>query len=196
MRTSTRQGEGGRAGQAPPASRRETWFDTPYGVGRLGFSGDVPLELDLPEPGRTRPEGTDEGHLSDRQREWVARVERYFAGEPVSFDLDVRAHCRARGFTAFETDVYAALAQVPYGHAVSYRDLAHAAGRPNAYRAVGTAMSHNALPVILPCHRVIKNDGRPGLYGEDPTWKTRLLELEGTLRRGATKVVMTGRGQR
>jgi methylated-DNA-[protein]-cysteine S-methyltransferase len=91
--------------------------------------------------------------------------------------------------------VYAALAAVPYGRAVSYRDLAHAAGRPNAYRAVGTAMSHNALPVILPCHRVIKNDGTPGLYGDDPTWKLRLLELEGVLAPGATKVARAGRGR-
>jgi methylated-DNA-[protein]-cysteine S-methyltransferase len=56
-------------------------------------------------------------------------------------------------------------------------------------------MSHNALPVILPCHRVIKNDGTPGLYGDDPTWKLRLLELEGVLAPGATKVARAGRGR-
>ena len=83
------------------------------------------------------------------------------------------------GFTDFERDVYRALAEVPYGEAVSYRDLAAAAGRPNAYRAVGSAMARNALPVILPCHRVIKNDGRLGFYGDDPAWKERLLALEG-----------------
>ena len=113
----------------------------------------------------------------------------------MTFDLDVAAHCRARGLTVFETAVYTALAAVPYGRAVSYRDLAYAAGRPNAYRAVGTAMSHNALPVILPCHRVIKNDGTPGLYGDDPAWKLRLLELEGVLAPGATKVARAGRGR-
>jgi methylated-DNA-[protein]-cysteine S-methyltransferase len=40
-------------------------------------------------------------------------------------------------------------------------------------------MARNALPVILPCHRVIKNDGRLGFYGDDPAWKERLLALEG-----------------
>jgi O-6-methylguanine DNA methyltransferase len=192
MRTSTRQGEpcgDGRGGVAPPGPRRDEYFATPYGVGRLTLLGDLPLELDLPDPRRAAPDagrGTTGGP-------WVERLEAYFAGEPVSFALDVAAHCRARGFTAFETDVYTALAAVPYGRAVSYRDLAHAAGRPNAYRAVGTAMSHNALPVILPCHRVIKNDGTPGLYGEDPTWKVRLLRLEGALLPGAAKVARAGR---
>ncbi len=187
MRTSTRQGEGP-PGALQGASRAEAWFATPYGVGRLTFVGDLPLQLDLPEPGRERPARGSERPLTARQADWVERVERYFAGEPVSFDLDVTAHCRLRGLTPFETDVYRALAQVPYGRAVSYRDLAHAAGRPNAYRAVGSAMARNALPVILPCHRVIRNDGTPGEYGDDPAWKVRLLELEGALAPGAARV--------
>jgi O-6-methylguanine DNA methyltransferase len=173
-------------------------FATPFGTGLLTMAGDLPLGLELPAPGIRGPAGdvADDEHGALDRVGWVAKLERYFAGEPVAFDLDVAAHCRARGLTAFETAVYAALAAVPYGRAVSYRDLAHAAGRPNAYRAVGTAMSHNALPVILPCHRVIKNDGTPGLYGDDPTWKLRLLELEGVLDPGATKVARAGRGRR
>jgi methylated-DNA-[protein]-cysteine S-methyltransferase len=113
------------------------------------------------------------------QSRWARDLERYFAGEPVVFELDLAAYGAAHGFTGFELAVYTALAQVPYGQAVSYRDLALAAGRPNAYRAVGSAMSRNHLPVILPCHRVIKNDGRLGFYGDDPAWKERLLALEG-----------------
>jgi O-6-methylguanine DNA methyltransferase len=193
MGTSTR-----RADTASAEPRRVEYFSTPYGVGRLTLAGDLPLELDLPGAGVELPDRpaapggkAAEAAPSDA---WVVRLEAYFAGEPVAFDLDVEAHCRVRGFTGFESDVYAALAEVPYGRAVSYRDLAHAAGRPNAYRAVGTAMAHNALPVILPCHRVIKNDGTPGLYGEDPTWKIRLLQLEGALRPGAAKVARAMRG--
>ena len=81
--------------------------------------------------------------------------------------------------TDFEREVYRALAAVPYGTALSYRDLAHAAGHPNAYRAAGSVMARNELPVILPCHRVVRNDGRLGYYGDDPAWKARLLRLEG-----------------
>lgn len=192
MRTSTRQAE--RRGERPSSGEARTvWFGTPFGPGCLTLRGDLPVELELPGPG-VRPPGGDVARASGAAAAWVERLEAYFSGEPVTFDLDIGAHCRARGMTAFETAVYTALAAVPYGRPVSYRDLAHAAGRPNAYRAVGTAMSRNALPVILPCHRVIKNDGTPGQYGDDPTWKLRLLQLEGVLAPGATKVGRAGRG--
>lgn len=175
------------AGAAKPA--RHEYFATPYGIGRLTLAGDLPLELDLPDPDVAAPAG------GTRSR-WIDQLEAYFAGEPVTFVFDVAAHCRARGATAFETAVYTALVAVPYGRALSYRELAHAAGRPNAYRAVGTAMAGNVLPVLLPCHRVVRNDGTPGLYGDDPTWKTRLLELEGALAPGATKVERAQRAPR
>jgi O-6-methylguanine DNA methyltransferase len=140
-------------------------------VGVVRLAGDLPLELELPDPAR-RAEGVPRGR-------WSELLERYFAGEPVHFDFDVATYTEALGCTTFERDVFAALAAVPYGRPVSYRDLAHAAGRPNAYRAVGSVMSRNTLPILLPCHRVIKNDGSLGSYGDDPTWKRRLLRLEG-----------------
>ena len=74
---------------------------------------------------------------------------------------------------------------MPYGQAGQLPRPGRAPpGHPNAYRAVGSAMARNALPVILPCHRVVKNDGRLGHYGDDPAWKERLLALEGVRRRG------------
>jgi methylated-DNA-[protein]-cysteine S-methyltransferase len=168
MRTSTRQDEAPAAG-----SRREEYYETDLGVGRLVLAGDLPLEHWLPDPGRAAPPA------AAPPGPWTLALRRYFAGEPVAFDLDVVAYAGALGLTAFETAVYAALAGVPWGTAVSYRDLAAVAGHPNAYRAVGSTMARNELPVILPCHRVVKNDGRLGFYGDDPAWKARLLELEG-----------------
>jgi methylated-DNA-[protein]-cysteine S-methyltransferase len=151
----------------------EEAFVCELGVGHLLLGGDLPIALELPRPsGSLKPGRRGTSH-------WTADLERYFAGEPVSFALDVDAYAAVHGFTDFERNVYRALAKVPYGQALSYRDLATAAGRPNAYRAVGSAMARNALPVILPCHRVIKNDGRLGFYGDDPAWKERLLALEG-----------------
>ncbi len=169
MRTFTRQDE------APPAagSRREEYYETELGVGRLLLAGDLPLELDLPDPHRPAPPAAAPAGR------WALALQRYFAGEPVAFDLDIGAYANAHGLTAFETAVYAALAAVPWGTVLSYRDLAAAAGHPNAYRAAGSVMARNELPVILPCHRVVKNDGRLGFYGDDPAWKARLLELEG-----------------
>ncbi len=169
MRTFTKRADG-------PVVRgpaREEWYVTDLGVGRLLVAGDLPLEADLPDPDATAPSG------AGRSGRWARLLERYFAGERVAFDLDVDAYAAAHGLTDFERDVYLALARVPYGTAVSYRELAAAAGRPNAYRAAGSAMARNLLPVILPCHRVVRNDGRLGQYGDDPAWKERLLKLEG-----------------
>ena len=169
MRTSTR-----RADAYPGLGRvTEEVYVCSWGVGRLVLAGDLPVELELPDREAWAPPGYCAG---DR---WVTALERYFAGERVTFSLDVAAYAAAHGLTDFERDVYEALSRVPFGTVVSYRDLARAAGRPNAYRAVGSAMARNELPVILPCHRVIKNDGRLGFYGDDPAWKERLLALEG-----------------
>ena len=169
MRSFTRQAER-YAGLGPLA---EEVYVCGLGVGRLLVAGDLPLEAELPDPDAAAPSG------AGPSGRWALLLERYFAGERVVFDLDVDAYAGAHGLTDFERDVYRALARVPYGSAVSYRELAAAAGRPSAYRAAGSVMARNLLPVILPCHRVVRNDGRLGQYGDDPAWKERLLRLEG-----------------
>ena len=168
MDTFTKQADG----LAIRGLAREEWYVTGLGVGRVVVAGDFPLRLDLPDPAVAAAPGRPSSR-------WPGLLERYFAGERVAFDLDVDAFADSRGLTDFERDVYRALANVPYGTAVSYRELATAAGRPQAYRAAGSAMARNVLPVILPCHRVVRNDGRLGQYGDDPAWKARLLTLEG-----------------
>jgi methylated-DNA-[protein]-cysteine S-methyltransferase len=173
MRTFTKQAEI----MPSVAPDREECYETRWGLGRLLLADDMPLEHDLPDPTRQAPVG------GARPGEWCRLLERYFAGEAVAFALDVSRYARVYGCTVFETAVLGPLAAVPYGHPVSYRDLAAAAGYPNAYRAVGSVMARNRLPVILPCHRVIKNDGRLGEYGDDPAWKARLLALEGFVAR-------------
>jgi O-6-methylguanine DNA methyltransferase len=159
-------------GQVEAARLHEELYRTRWGVGRVLLAGDLPLELELPDGGRAA-DGDGRGGP------WANALERYFAGEPVAFDIDVEAFALAYGCTSFERDVLAALAAIPYGQVRSYRDLAAAAGRPGAYRAVGSVMARNTLPVVLPCHRVIHNDGTLGSYGDDPRWKERLLRLEG-----------------
>jgi methylated-DNA-[protein]-cysteine S-methyltransferase len=162
------------AGAPVNEARREAFFRTPYGLGRVVLRGDQPVALDIPDPSRRRPAGAalDDGR-------WCELLSRYFCGEPVVFPLDIEAYVEQLGCTAFETDVLRALARIPYGRTVSYRDLACDAGHPTAWRATGSVMARNELPVILPCHRVTRSDGRLGNYGDDPSWKRRLLELEG-----------------
>lgn len=170
-------------------ARREVFFSTPYGTGRMVLRGDQPVGLEIPDPSR-RP--ATEAPLDEGR--WCELLSRYFRGERVVFPLDVAAYVEQLGCGAFEADVLRALARVPYGRTVSYRDLARDAGHPTAWRATGSVMARNELPVILPCHRVTRSDGQLGNYGDDPSWKRRLLEIEGALearparaRRAATR---------
>ncbi len=82
------------------------------------------------------------------------------------------------GYTPFQLQIYAALRKVPVGQTVTYGELARRAGYPGAARAVGSAMKRNRLPVVIPCHRVIKEDGSLGQYSPGVHWKRRLLEYE------------------
>ncbi len=106
----------------------------------------------------------------------VAReVDEYFAGTRRAFDvpLDLRL---ARGF---RLAVLEHLAAIGYGRTQSYAQVATAAGSPNAVRAVGTACATNPLPVVVPCHRVVRSDGSTGGYVGGPDAKRALLALEG-----------------
>lgn len=168
MRIFTKQADSG----APPEAPRWEAYESPFGRGAVLVAAGLPLRVELPG-------GRIDETASDRRGHWARSLERYFAGERVAFGLDVCACALALGLTDFESAVYAALADVPYGAVISYGGLGAAVGRPHAYRAVGSAMARNTLPVLLPCHRVIRSDGRLGDYGDDPSWKERLLELEG-----------------
>ncbi len=101
-------------------------------------------------------------------------IEEYFAGTRRVFDLalDLRlAHGFRRG-------VLDHLRQIGYGSTASYAEVASAAGSPRAVRAVGTACAMNPLPIVVPCHRVVRSDGSPGQYAGGAQAKLALLELE------------------
>ncbi len=82
------------------------------------------------------------------------------------------------GGTEFQRSVWRALATLCQGERISYRELAHRVGRPRAIRAVASAVAANPLPVILPCHRVIRADGVIGDYQGGSECKHRLLRAE------------------
>jgi methylated-DNA-[protein]-cysteine S-methyltransferase len=109
-------------------------------------------------------------------RRLVHTLQRFFAGEHVTFD-DVELDLD--GYTAFQLELTRALRAVPYGEVISYGELAAAGGHPNAQRAAGTFCAHNRYPLIVPCHRVVSATG-VGSYGSlGVDYKRRLLELEG-----------------
>jgi len=80
--------------------------------------------------------------------------------------------------TSFAKKVYRAVLSIPLGQVRTYKWVAKQAGRPAAYRAVGTILSNNPYPVIIPCHRVIKNNNMPGGYAFGRKRKKALLGLE------------------
>ena len=82
----------------------------------------------------------------------------------------------------FQERVWAALRRIPYGETRSYQDVAREVGDAAACRAVGTANGRNRIAIVLPCHRVVNQDGKLGGYGGGLWRKRWLLELE---RRGA-----------
>ncbi len=91
----------------------------------------------------------------------VARqLDEYFAGRRHGFSVELDLQL-VRGF---RRDVVVGLADIPYGRTESYAQVAARAGRPSAVRAVGSACSHNPVPVVLPCHRVVRSDGSLGQY--------------------------------
>lgn len=104
----------------------------------------------------------------------VRQLEEYFAGHRRQFELPLD-HRLSSGFRA---DVLSHLPDIGYGSTASYGDLARLAGNPKAVRAVGTACGTNPLPVVVPCHRVVRSDGTPGGYVGGPEAKRTLLTLE------------------
>ncbi|MDI6786554.1 MAG: methylated-DNA--[protein]-cysteine S-methyltransferase [bacterium] len=80
--------------------------------------------------------------------------------------------------TYFQKKVLLATLNIPYGETKSYKWIANYIGNPNAYRAVGQALHRNPLPVIIPCHRIIKENGWMGGFSSGLLWKKRLLYLE------------------
>jgi methylated-DNA-[protein]-cysteine S-methyltransferase len=104
----------------------------------------------------------------------LRELDEYFAGRRRTFDVPVDL----RLLTGFRREVVLSLPDVPYGATASYAQVAAATGRPAAVRAVGTACARNPVPLLLPCHRVVRSDGTPGRYAGGDAAKTTLLALE------------------
>ena len=107
----------------------------------------------------------------------VRRLQSYARGRPEDF-RDLRIELPA--CTPFQRRVTECCRQVRYGQTVTYGELAARAGTPGAARAVGNCMAANPLPLVVPCHRVVLADGRPGSYSAPggTRMKERLLAME------------------
>ncbi|HEX8854546.1 MAG TPA: methylated-DNA--[protein]-cysteine S-methyltransferase [Thermoleophilaceae bacterium] len=113
--------------------------------------------------------------LDDVQRE----VDEYFEGRRHDFDLPID-WALVHGFTA---RILQATARIPFGEVSSYRGVAREAGNERAVRAAGNALGANPIPIVVPCHRVLRTGGALGGYTGGVERKKHLLALEGVLPR-------------
>lgn len=156
--------------------------ETPLGVVRIGATRLGVVRLVLPEEDAER----ELQDLADRVSPRIVRtstpdlttarrqLDEYFAGRRRRFDVPLDwALTRA-----FRREVLRATAEIPYGETASYRHVATVAGSPGAVRAAGSALATNPVPILVPCHRVLRSDGGLGQYRGGADAKARLLALE------------------
>jgi methylated-DNA-[protein]-cysteine S-methyltransferase len=146
---------------------------TSAGVVRIGFGQEERVLDELASEVSPRVV-----HLPGRLDEVRRELEEYFAGRRRSFDVPVDRRL-SRGYR--RTVLEALSREVPYGQTVSYKELAERTGNPKASRAVGSAMATNPIPIVVPCHRVLRTGGALGGYGGGLDTKVWLLRHEGAL---------------
>lgn len=102
------------------------------------------------------------------------QIAQYFAGELKEFDFPLDWRFSSGAYKKAQV----ALRRIPYAQTVSYAELAESAGIPGAARVAGTACAKNPLPIVVPCHRVVRADGAMGNYAGGVAMKRFLLDLE------------------
>lgn len=155
-------------------------LDTPIGPAFVAYNAQgisvVMLRVSAPE--FEKAFRVRFGHPIRRVKEippaFVTQLTRHLQGSGRSslrFDL--------RGLSQFERAVLRKALEIPRGEVRPYAWIAREIGRPRAVRAVGTALAHNPIPVLIPCHRVVRSDGAIGNYGYGTATKRAVLEAEG-----------------
>jgi O-6-methylguanine DNA methyltransferase len=163
----------------------DEYFTAEAGIGPIfvayngrGVSATAPAD---------RPEGADafEAAFHDRFGRAIRAAKRPESGIVRSVERaldDGRSHRLAfdlRGLTAFATDVLEGALTIPPGEIRPYAWLAREVGRPKAVRAVGSALGNNPIPILIPCHRIVRSDGLIGDYAWGAETKRRALAAEG-----------------
>lgn len=145
---------------------------TPRGLLRLAYPGEGPERV-LEELARAvSPRILESASATGEVRR---ELDEYFAGRRRIFDVPVDFSL-TRGFTQ---RTLRAATRVPFGELVSYGELARRVGNPRAARAIGNALGSNPIPIVVPCHRVVRTGGKLGGYTGGIERKLALLELEG-----------------
>jgi methylated-DNA-[protein]-cysteine S-methyltransferase len=144
---------------------------TPAGIVRIAFAQEDHERVLVALADTISPRVLRSGRRTDD----VARqLDEYFAGKRTTFDVEVDLQL----VHGFRHTVISQLPRIAYGTTASYAAVAELAGNPAAVRAVGSACSHNPVPLVVPCHRVVRSDGSLGQYLGGADVKAALLALE------------------
>ena len=147
---------------------------TPRGLVRVGLPNQDAGELLVDLAERISPRVLEApARLDEARRE----LDLYFDGKLESFDLPLDWQLSKD----FRRRVLRAIHRIPYGQTRSYTEMATSAGNERAVRAAGTACGSNPIPLVVPCHRVLRTGGALGGYGGGLPMKEGLLKLEGVL---------------
>ncbi len=159
-------------------------IDSPFGPLLIAATPRGLVRVNLPayDPGETLEELA--ARVSPRVLEAPARLDNarrelglYFEGNLTEFDLPLDW----RLTSGFSGKVQRAINRIPYGQTRTYTDMARSAGNERAVRAAGTACGSNPIPIVVPCHRVLRSGGALGGYGGGLPMKEALLKLEGVI---------------
>src|SRR3954454_10410185 len=148
---------------------------TPRGLIRIAYNANETTDDALAELARrVSPRVLEAPAALDEVRR---ELDEYFEGKRTHFDLavDWRLH------DGFGRRVLQATSRIPYGKLLTYADVAAKAGSPRGHRAAGNALGSNRIPIVVPCHRVVRTGGKVGGYTGGLERKEYLLGLEGAL---------------
>jgi methylated-DNA-[protein]-cysteine S-methyltransferase len=173
------------------ATIRYTIFKTRWGHFGLACHGESVCRTSLPAPSRTTArqallanlstDSTDAPFEKGLCLDLQQRIGAYFEGENVDFSTDPAVDLAP--YSPFGQAILTACRQIPFGQTQTYTELAETAGRYGAARAVGSTMARNPVPLIVPCHRVIRTDGGLGGFsaiGGTGTKQRMLLHEQST----------------
>lgn len=148
---------------------------TPRGVVRISYLDWFPADETLADLSkRVSPRVLEAPHRLDALRR---ELDEYFDGERRRFDVSLDRALLG----PFARKVLGRTARIPYGKVSTYAEVASAAGSPRASRAAGNALARNPIPIVIPCHRVLRTGGGLGGYAGGLDRKARLLALEGAI---------------
>lgn len=186
MKASTLQCLNARAAEQNLLDVAYTSADSPFGTLLLARTPRGLVRVGLPNQDADEVLGDLAARVSPRVLEAPAELDEvrreldlYFEGKLDRFDLPIDWQLS----NGFQLAVQRGIAKIPYGETRTYTEMAKKAGNERAVRAAGTACGRNPIPLVVPCHRVLRTSGALGGYGGGLPMKRALLELEGSLDR-------------